>query len=128
MAAIVEKAEVSHSPQMLWESALSSLRRQGDAYAVTQVMQLSAHHFSNGTFGVGEATLPPIRTFNEALGIAENDFVAATQGSFKLGIQFVDWGQQNHTYFHPFGTYGRNFDFLPLHQYWLAAQARGEAP
>ena len=81
-----------------------------------------------GTVGVGEATIPPIRTFNEALGIAENDFVAATQGSFKLGIQFVDWGQQNHAYFHPFGTYGRNFDFLPLHQYWLAAQARGEAP
>ena len=81
-----------------------------------------------GTVGVGEATIPPIRTFNEALGIAENEFVAATQGSFKLGIQFVDWGKQNHAYFHPFGTYGRNFDFLPLHQYWLAAQARGEAP
>ena len=81
-----------------------------------------------GTVGVGEATIPPIRTFNEALGIAENDFVAATQCSFKLGIQFVDWGKQNHAYFHPFGSYGRNFDFLPLHQYWLAAQARGEAP
>ena len=81
-----------------------------------------------GTVGVGEATIPPIRTFNEALGIAENDFVAATQGSFKLGIQFIDWGKQDHAYFHPFGTYGRYFDFLPLHQYWLAAQARGEAP
>ncbi len=81
-----------------------------------------------GTVGVGEATIPPIRTFNEALGIAENDFVAATQGSFKLGIQFVNWGKQNHAYFHPFGTYGRNFDFLPLHQYWLAAHARGDAP
>ena len=81
-----------------------------------------------GTVGVGEATIPPIRTFNEALGIAENDFVAAMQGSFKLGIQFVDWGKQDHAYFHPFGSYGRNFDFLPLHQYWLAAQARGEAP
>jgi tryptophan 7-halogenase len=81
-----------------------------------------------GTVGVGEATIPPIRTFNEALGIAENDFVRATQGSFKLGIQFVDWGRLNHSYFHPFGSYGRNFDFLPLHQYWLAAKARGEAP
>lgn len=81
-----------------------------------------------GTVGVGEATIPPIRTFNEALGIAENDFVAATQGSFKLGIQFNGWGKQDSSYFHPFGTYGRNFDFLPLHQYWLAAQARGEAP
>lgn len=81
-----------------------------------------------GTVGVGEATIPPIRTFNETLGIAENDFVKATQGSFKLGIQFVNWGKQDHAYFHPFGTYGRNFDFVPLHQYWIAAQQRGEAP
>ena len=81
-----------------------------------------------GTVGVGEATIPPIRTFNETLGIAENDFVKATQGSFKLGIQFVDWGRQDHAYFHPFGTYGRNFDLVPLHQYWIAAQQRGAAP
>ena len=81
-----------------------------------------------GTVGVGEATIPPIRTFNQSLGIDENEFVAATQGSFKLGIQFVDWGKLDHSYFHPFGTFGRDFDFLPLHQYWLAARLRGEAP
>ena len=81
-----------------------------------------------GTVGVGEATIPPIRTFNETLGIDENEFVKATQGSFKLGIEFVNWGALGNAYFHPFGTYGRNFDFLPLHQYWLAAQAKGEAP
>ena len=73
-------------------------------------------------------TIPPIRTFNETLGIDENEFVRATQGSFKLGIEFVNWGAQGNAYFHPFGTYGRNFDLLPLHQYWLAAQAKGEAP
>ncbi len=81
-----------------------------------------------GTVGVGEATIPPIRTFNEALGIAENDFVRATQGSFKLGIEFVGWGAQESRYFHPFGTYGRNFDMLPLHQHWLAAYRNGNAP
>jgi tryptophan 7-halogenase len=81
-----------------------------------------------GTVGVGEATIPPIKTFNETLGIDENEFVAATQGSFKLGIQFVDWGRLGQRYFHPFGTYGRNFDMVALHHYWVAAQARGEAP
>ena len=81
-----------------------------------------------GTVGVGEATIPPIRTFNESLGIDEADFVRATQGSFKLGIEFVNWGRQDHRYFHPFGTFGRNFDLVPLHQYWLAAHANGDAP
>jgi tryptophan halogenase len=81
-----------------------------------------------GTVGVGEATIPPIRIFNEALGIDENDFIKATKGSFKLGIQFIDWGKKGHAYFHPFGTYGRDFDMVPLHQYWLDAAQKGGAP
>lgn len=79
-----------------------------------------------GTVGVGEATIPPIRMFNDTLGISEQDFVRSTQGSFKLGIQFVDWGKRNHRYFHPFGGYGRNFDMLPVHQHWLKARQMGE--
>jgi len=80
-----------------------------------------------GTVGVGEATIPPIRTFNESLGISEADFVRETKASFKLGIEFVDWGKQDHRYFHPFGGHGRNFDYVPLHQYWLKTRAEGEA-
>ena len=79
-----------------------------------------------GTVGVGEATIPPIRTFNQMLGIDEREFVKATFGSFKLGIEFVDWGRLGNSYFHPFGPHGKPFDILPVHQYWLRAQAAGE--
>ena len=81
-----------------------------------------------GTVGVGEATIPPIRLFNDTLGIDENEFIKATQGSFKLGIQFIHWSKLDHTYFHPFGTFGRDFDMVPLHQHWLKQRAQGDAP
>jgi tryptophan 7-halogenase len=80
-----------------------------------------------GTVGVGEATIPPIRTFNQMLGIDEAEFMRRTKGSFKLGIQFVDWAKEGHAYFHPFGTFGRNFDTVSMHHYWLRARQNGTA-
>jgi len=79
-----------------------------------------------GIVGVGEATIPPIRTFNQTLGIAERDFVRETHATFKLGIEFVGWGAQDSRYFHPFGTHGRHFDMVYLHHYWLRARAMGD--
>lgn len=78
-----------------------------------------------GTVGVGEATIPPIKMFNQQLGINEREFVEATQGSFKLGIEFVDWSRKGASYIHPFGTYGAQFDSVPLHYHWLRQRALG---
>ena len=80
-----------------------------------------------GTVGVGEATIPPIRTFNAMLGIDEREFVKETQGSYKLGIEFVDWGALGTRYFHPFGPHGKPMDIRDVHQLWLQARSEGWA-
>jgi tryptophan halogenase len=80
-----------------------------------------------GIIGVGEATIPPIKLFNDMLGLAENDFLRRTKGTFKLGIQFVGWGKVGHRYFHPFGSYGRPFDLVQIHHHWQRAQREGKA-
>lgn len=80
-----------------------------------------------GTVGVGEATVPPVRTFNRSLGIDENELLKKTQGTIKMAIQFNDWTRLGHSYFHPFGQYGIDFDFVPFHYYWIQARRNGKA-
>ena len=78
-----------------------------------------------GIVGVGEATIPPIKTFNAMLGIDENEFVARTNGSFKLGIEFDGWQREGEAYFHPFGAYGQDINGVKFHHFWRKLQQQG---
>jgi tryptophan halogenase len=78
------------------------------------------------TVGVGEATIPPLINFNTSLGINENEFVKATQASFKLGIQFNNWGAIGDSYLHGFGTLGRSQGYVRFQHYWLKMQQAGK--
>ncbi|KKK76127.1 hypothetical protein LCGC14_2866810, partial [marine sediment metagenome] len=77
------------------------------------------------TVGVGEATIPPIRTFHKLLGINEQEFMQATQASFKLGISFENWGQTNTQYIHSFGMTGKECWAGEFHHFWLHSLSLG---
>lgn len=78
-----------------------------------------------GTVGVGEATIPSIRLFNNMLGIKENEFLAATKGTIKLGIEFQNWNQPGDSYLHAFGSLGLDLGMAKFYQYWFRYRAAG---
>ena len=80
-----------------------------------------------GIVGVGEATLPHMKNFNDVIGIDEAEMMRRTQATFKLGIEFVDWGSRGSSYVHPFGVHGPPSAGLEFHHRWLRALKNGAA-
>jgi tryptophan 7-halogenase len=107
-----------------WMTAAALAKVLGRDYATITLVESDAI----GTVGVGEATIPQINTFNRMLGINEDDFVRRTKGSFKLGIEFVNWGGLGQRYFHPFGSFGVNMEGVSFHAFWLRLYQQGLSP
>jgi len=79
------------------------------------------------TVGVGEATIPTLLSLHELLGINEQEFVAKTQGTFKLGISFENWRDLDQDYIHSFGFTGRDCWAAGFQHFWLKGQQLGIA-
>ncbi len=104
-----------------WMSA-AAFRRQLPArdYSITLVESDEI-----GTVGVGEATLPSIKGFNDMLGIDESDFMRRTRATFKLGIEFCGWDRPDERYTHPFGAFGEPWGGVEFQHHWLRARLAG---
>jgi len=105
-----------------WMSAAALQRLLGGLVEVTLVESEDI-----GIVGVGEATLPHIRGFVERLGIDEAAFMKATHATYKLGIDFRDFGRIGESYIHPFGSFGEEVAGVGFHHYWLDLARQGRA-
>jgi tryptophan halogenase len=105
-----------------WIAAAAMARMLGPAIKITLIESEAI-----GTVGVGEATIPQIRRLNGVLGLDENEFARETHGTFKLGIEFNNWGHLGERYLHTFGDAGINLANLHFHHYWLRARAEGSS-
>jgi tryptophan halogenase len=104
-----------------WMSA-AGIRRQlrSEDYTVTLIESDEI-----GTVGVGEATLPHIKIFNDMLGLDEAQFMRETRATFKLGIEFCDWDRPGDRYIHPFGAFGEPWGGVEFQHHWLRALRAG---
>jgi tryptophan halogenase len=80
-----------------------------------------------GTVGVGEATIPTLVHFHRLLDINEQEFMAATQATFKLGISFESWRDRGKDYIHSFGTTGTDHWTAGFQHFWMKGRERGLA-
>jgi tryptophan halogenase len=105
-----------------WMAAAILARRLTRGFGAINVVESA----DIGIVGVGEATIPPIRLFNNALGVDEDEFLRKTRGTIKLGIEFRNWSKPGREYFHPFGAHGTRLEQVSLHQDWLKLRPMGD--
>jgi tryptophan halogenase len=117
---VVKKVVIAGGGTAGWCAAAGLSRLMGPLLDITLVESADI-----GIIGVGEATIPTIRTFHALINVDEQDFMKATNGTFKLGIDFENWAHDGDHYFHSFGVTGKAPWMAPFHNLWLEARAQG---
>jgi tryptophan halogenase len=105
-----------------WMAAAALSRTLGKVLDITLVESDEI-----GTVGVGEATIPTLVHFHRLLDINEQEFMAATQATFKLGISFEGWRDRGKDYIHSFGTTGTDHWTAGFQHFWMKGRERGLA-
>jgi tryptophan 7-halogenase len=106
----------------VWLAAATLARRLKSEFCAVRVIEppgSRANAFS-------ETALPSFHRLNNLLGIDENDLVRKTRGTFRLGVEFIDWGALGDRYFHAYGSYGAKLDAVAFHHYWLKLRQAGD--
>ncbi|MGN8001445.1 tryptophan halogenase family protein [Sphingomonas sp. 22176] len=118
---VVRRVVVAGGGTAGWVTATALIRHLGPLIDVTLVESDAI-----STIGVGESTVPTFKGFHDLLGIKEDRFMAAAQATFKLGIEFRNWGRIGDRYIHPFGTIGTRASWMAdFHHFWMHARANG---
>lgn len=118
----IKKVVIAGGGTAGWLTAAALSKQLGNAVEITLVESAEI-----GTVGVGEATIPPMRTFHHLLRINEQEFMQATHATFKLGIQFENWKNGQDKYFHSFGVTGKETLITEFIHFWLRGQELGIA-
>ena len=117
---VVKKVVIAGGGTAGWCAAAGLSRLMGSLLDITLIESVDI-----GIIGVGEATIPTVRTFHSLANIDEQDFMKATNATFKLGIEFENWACDGDRYFHAFGTIGKSPWMAPFHHLWLEARSQG---
>jgi flavin-dependent dehydrogenase len=107
-----------------WMAAAPLIQRLGrDAREPCEIVLVESSEI--GTIGVGEGTMPNIHSYTMALGLDHTEFLRHTKATFKLGIEFKDWGHIGNRFFHGFGEFGPSIADAPASHHWLRLHHAG---